>query len=171
MFEALMPTLVLDEHRYAPRSLGRNDEVHATIQRRYAVEVLGYPVWGISSSATPRGDGYGEYGVEILGTLGYDAGAVTPHATALALSVTPEAAIDNLRRLVAQYDIYGDYGFYDVVEPWSGVVGHTYLALDQAMLFIAVANHLEPNGITRRFASDPIVQRVLALIGAEKFFD
>ncbi len=171
MFEALMPTLVLDESRYAPRSLGRNGATHAAIQRRYALDVLGYPVWGVSSSAMPRRDGYGEYGIKILGVLGYEAGAVSPHATALALGVTPEAAIDGLRRLARLYDLYGDYGFYDAVEPTSGVVARRYLALDQAMLFVAVANHLEPNGVARRFASDPIVARALPLIGAEDFFD
>jgi hypothetical protein len=170
MFEALMPTLVLDESRYAPRSLGRNGATHVAIQQRYALDVLGYPVWGVSPSASPRG-GYGEYGIAVLGVLGYDAGAVSPHASALALRVAPEAAIDNLRRLAARYDVYGDFGFYDAVEPRSGVVAHQYLALDQAMLFIAVANHLGSSGVSQRFASDPIVQRVLPLLGAEDFFD
>jgi len=36
MFEALMPVLVLDEPRLARETLGRNDEAHAVIQRRYA---------------------------------------------------------------------------------------------------------------------------------------
>src|SRR5262249_39090106 len=80
MFEALMPTLVLDEVRWAPRSLGPNDVAHALVQRRYATEELGYPVWGMSPSSTPAGASYREYGVRILGSLGYDAGAVTPHA-------------------------------------------------------------------------------------------
>ena len=87
MFEALMPGLVLDERRYAPASLGRNDRMHAVIQRRYALEKLGYPVWGLSPSASPATGAYGEYGVKPLGTRGYTAGAVTPHAAALALSV------------------------------------------------------------------------------------
>ena len=65
MFEALMPTLVVDERRHAPESLGRNDVVHAALQRRHALEKLGYPVWGMSPSATPAGDGYGEFGVPI----------------------------------------------------------------------------------------------------------
>src|SRR5262249_48073138 len=45
MFEALMPLLVLDEGRVAPESLGPNAVAHATVQRRYALETLGYPVW------------------------------------------------------------------------------------------------------------------------------
>jgi len=171
MFEALMPALVLDEQKYAPRSLGANDRVHAVVQRRYALEDLGYPVWGISPSASPTGDGYGEYGVKVLGARGYRAGAVTPHASALALGVTPEPALSNLRALAERYDIYGEYGFYDAVDPLSGAVAHKYLALDQSMLFVALANYLGDHCISKHFASDPIVQKILPMIGEEDFFD
>ncbi len=171
MFEALMPTLVLDESRVAPASLGANALAHATVQRRYALETLGYPVWGMSPSSTPPGDGYREYGVRVLGARGYGAGVVTPHASALALAVTPTEAIANLRRLAERYDLYGDYGFYDAVDPTSGAVARRYLALDQAMTLVAVANHLRPHVITDRFASDPIAARAIAILGDERFFE
>jgi len=171
MFEALMPTLVLDEVRWAPRSLGANDRAHALVQRRYATEELGYPVWGMSPSRIPGAAGYGEFGVRLLGSLGYRAGAVTPHAAALALAVAPEAAIADLRALATRYQAYGEYGLYDAVDPRSGAVARTYLALDQAMILVAAANHLQPGCIQRYFASDPIAQRALPVIGAEDFFD
>ena len=170
MFEALMPTLVVDETRHAPASLGPNDVVHATLQRRHALDELGYPVWGMSPSATAVGDGYGEFGVPDLGVLGYPAGVVTPHASALALAVTPEAALDNLRELASRYAIYGEYGFYDAVEPTSGKVGYRYLTLDQAMLFVALANHLADGVIQRHFASDPIAANALPMLAEESFF-
>ncbi len=170
MFEGLMPTLVLDERAHAPASLGRNDVTHAVVQRRYALEQLGYPVWGVSPSASPHG-GYGEYGIEILGSRGYRAGAVTPHAAALALSADPDAAVANLRRLTELYPIYGEYGLYDSVDPASGEVGHAYLALDQSMILISIANHLQDHCIQRHFATDPIVQRVLPIIADEDFFN
>lgn len=171
MFEALMPALLLDEQQYAPHSLGANDEVHARVQQRFANEELAYPVWGLSPSAAPVGDAYGEYGVQILGVRGYAAGAVTPHATALALAVAPEAALANLRALAQRYPIYGEYGFYDAVDPLTGTVAYTYLALDQSMLFIALANYLNDHCIQKHFASDPIAQKVLPMVGAERFFD
>jgi hypothetical protein len=171
MFEALMPTLVLDEARFAPRSLGANDRVHAAVQERYAARELGYPVWGISPSKTPEGDGYREYGVRVLGARGYRAGAVTPHATALALAVHAEAAVAGLRQLAAGFPIYGDYGFYDAVDPLRREVAYSYLAIDQAMLFVAIANRLTGGAIQRHFASDPIVERVLPLLGAESWFE
>jgi hypothetical protein len=170
MFEALMPTLVIDESRHAPSGLGRNNLVHAVIQRRYATEVLDYPVWGISPSSSPDGRAYTAYGVEVLGSRGYPAGAVTPHASALALTLTPEPAVANLRELVRRYEIYGEYGLYDSVDPSSGRVAHTYLALDQGMLFVALANHLKERCIQRAFETDPIAQRALRMIGTEDFF-
>jgi hypothetical protein len=170
MFEALMPALVLDEQRYAPKSLGRNDEVHSAVQRRYATEHLRYPVWGLSPSVKPASDEYGEYGVKVLGSLGYGPGAVAPYAAALALTVMPEEAAANLRELARRYDVYGEYGFYDSVAPRSGEVAYQYLALDQAMILISVANTLKDHCIQKRFASDPIAERALSIIGDEDFF-
>ncbi len=171
MFEALMPTLVLDEMRWAPESLGANARAHVAVQRRFAAESLGWPVWGLSPSAAPGGDAYGEYGVRPLGALGYRAGAVTPHASALALAVAPADAVANLRQLVARYDVYGDFGLYDAVDPVTGTVSRTYLALDQAMTLVALANHLTGGRIPARFAADPLVARALPVLSTERFFD
>jgi hypothetical protein len=171
LFEALMPTLVVDEKRFAPDSLGVNNEIHATIHRRYALEDLSYPVWGMSPSSTVARESYAEYGVKYLGVKGYKCGVITPHASALALSTTPEAAISNLRKLASLYDIYGEYGFYDAVDPLTGKVVHKYLALDQGMLFVALANYLKDHSIQEHFASDPIAAKALTIIGEERFFD
>jgi hypothetical protein len=174
LFEALMPTLLVDERTLSPRSLGRNGYAHVEVQRRYALEELGFPVWGMSPSmapGAPRESSYREHGVPVLGAFGYPAQAVTPHASALALPFAPQAAIANLRRLAELYPIYGEYGFYDAVDPRSGEVVPAYLALDQSMLFIALANHLKDGVIQRRFAADPIAARALPLLAAEEFFD
>jgi hypothetical protein len=165
MFEALMPILVLDELRLAPQTLGRNDEVHAVIQRRYALEELGYPVWGLSPSATPGTGAYAEYGARPLGLRGYPSGVVAPYASALALAVTPQEAEANLRQLADSLHAYGEYGFYDAVDPRTGRVAYAYLALDQSMLFLALANHLGDGCVRKRFAQDPVVQRALPLLG------
>ena len=57
------------------------------------------------------------------------------------------------------------------VDPTTGQVAYKYLTLDQSMMFIALANHLADGALQKRFAADPIVQRVLPLLGAENFFD
>ena len=173
MFEALMPRLVLDEGALAPKSLGRNGEQHAKLQRLYATEALRLPVWGMSPSAVPSPNGYlyGEHGVNVLGSWGYQPGIVTPHASALALSVTPAEATQNLRTLAERYDLYGEFGFYDAVDPRSGAVAYDYVSLDQSMTFIALANLLRDGCIQRRFAADPIVQAALPVIADEDFFE
>lgn len=171
MFEALMPVLALDERSWAPRSLGRNDEVHAEVQRRHALETLGYPIWGMSPSAQPFAIDYGEFGVPILGTAGYRSGVVTPHASALALAVTPEAATANLRRIAEDYDAYGEFGLYDAIDPGTRAVAHAYLSLDQSMSFVALVNHLKNGSIQRRFAADPAVAPVLPMLKEEDFFE
>ncbi|HSQ01246.1 MAG TPA: glucoamylase family protein [Candidatus Dormibacteraeota bacterium] len=171
MFEALMPTIVLDEMAAAPKSLGRNGLAHAVIQERFARHALGLPVWGLSPSATPGGDSYGEYGVHPLGSLGYGPGPVTPHASALALATIPHAALRNLHTLATRYRLYGDFGFYDAVDAPTGQVAYKYLALDQSMLFLALVNHLTEHAVQRRFASDPIMERALPVIAAERFFE
>jgi hypothetical protein len=172
MFEALMPTLVVDEARYAPESLGRNDLVHASLQRLHALEELGYPVWGMSPSATAPGNGYGEFGVPYLGVLGYHEGMVAAYASALALAVTPGPAIENLRRLAERYPGgYGPWGFYDAVDPKAGQVALGYLSLDQGMLLVAIANHLGDHVVQRAFAADPIAARALPILADEHFFD
>ena len=171
MFEALMPTLVLDEPRLAPASLGANAAAHATVQRRWALETLGYPVWGLSPSMTPGSGEYREFGARPLGVLGYGGGAVTPHASALVLLLDLPAAAENLRQLAARYPVYGEFGFYDAVEPATGAVAKSYLALDQSMIFLAAANALTGGAVQRHFAADPVVARVLPLLAAERFFD
>lgn len=171
MFEALMPVLALDERTWAPRSLGRNDAVHAEVQRRTALETLGYPVWGMSPSAQPNAIDYGEFGVPILGTAGYRPGVVTPHASALALAVAPAEATANLRRIAERYDAYGEFGLYDAIDPETSAVAHAYLSLDQGMSFVALVNHLKDGTIQRRFAADPAIAPVLPMLAAEDFFD
>jgi hypothetical protein len=125
----------------------------------------------MSPSFSPAPPGYREYGVPVLGARGYEDAAVTPHAVALALSVAPAEATRNLRRLVERYEIYGDYGFFDSVDPRTGAVAPAYLVLDQAMLFVALANHLEAGVVQRRFASDPIAARALSILADEDFLD
>lgn len=167
-FEALMPTLILNEKELASKGLGLNDARHVQGQIRYALEELKYPVWGMSPSSVPEG-GYSEYGAKPFGSKGYKAGVVTPHASALALEFAPKEAIANLRKLIELYDIYGEYGFYDAVTVETGLVARKYLALDQAMILVAINNYLNDGAIRRRFHAEPAIQKAEELLTAEDF--
>ncbi|MBI5504127.1 MAG: hypothetical protein HY899_04975 [Deltaproteobacteria bacterium] len=170
MFEALMPRLVLDEAHWAPRSLGPNGEAHAVVQELYAREILDYPVWGMSPAIDPDSGRYGEFGVPVLGSHGYSPKIVAPYAAALALAVAPDDATANLMEIARRYDIYGEFGFYDAVNPVSGKVSYSYLALDQAMLFLSLANHLTGGYLQDLFEADPFVRPALPLLAEERFF-
>ncbi len=168
-FEALMPTLILKEKELAPEGLGKNNAAHVQGQIRYALEEMKYPVWGMSPSSVPEG-GYSEYGAHPFGSKGYKAGAVTPHASILAVEYEPEAVEKNIRKLVELYDVYGEYGFYDAVNPETGVVARKYLALDQGMILVALNNYLNKGAIRERFHADPEMKKGEDLLTAENLF-
>ena len=170
MFEALMPSLFINESELGQAGLGLNGKRHAEIQVSYALNELNYDIWGMSPCTVPSG-GYSEFGVSVLGQKGYKAGVITPHATFLALEQVPEAAIKNLRTMISNYDAYGEYGFYDAIDPISGDVSLSYLCLDQAMSFIALDNYLNDGIMRKRFHNDPMIKGAEHLITEERFFE
>jgi hypothetical protein len=137
---------------------------------RYATEELQMPVWGMSPSSVPEG-GYSEFGAKPFGSKGYKAGVVTPHASALALEFLPNEVVANLRKLIELYDIYGEYGFYDAVTVKTGLVARKYLALDQAMILVAINNYLNNGSIRKYFHADPQIRKAEAILTAEKLFE
>ncbi len=106
-----------------------------------------------------------------MGAKGYsDRGVIAPYASFLALATRPEAAIQNFRQMLSKYpDSYGEYGFYDSIDVVKGIVNHQYLALDQAMSFLAIVNYLENDSLRRRFQSDPIGKKGAAVLSEEQF--
>ncbi len=172
LFEFLMPTMVIQEQKFAPKSLGLNDTIVTELHRDYALKEKKYPVWGISPSATADGRRwmYGEYGIKKLGVKGYpDRGVITPHASFLALDALPKDAIKNIRKLLT-FDIYGEYGFYDSITFPSRRVNTQYLALDQGMVLIPIANYLKKGVIQDYFYKDPVGKKAKELLGQEDFF-
>ena len=144
----------------------------------------------MSPSSTPDDTGgYGGFGVEGLAFPYYGFGAdashpnqglsqchdcatedvVTPHASFLALDVTPQQAYPNIKALRAGYPgVYGADGFFDAVNPATGAVGHRYLVLDQSMIMAALDNALNNRAMQRHFASDPVSWAAQTYLGLEK---
>lgn len=99
----------------------------------------------------------------------YVSGVVTPHAAFLALEFVPQAMLANLAALRADFAIYdADYGFYDAVRVDTGAVTDSFLALDQGMIFMALANYLT-DGAFRHYFSDQIAPVVRPLLAQEQF--
>jgi hypothetical protein len=168
MFEGLMANLVVPETAWGTHSFGLDDVRWAEVQVRYATQILGYPVWGMSPSSTADDTGgYGAFGVlgSAFGTsspLAWCPGCATettvsPHASAIALPVLGSAAVENLEALRADYPgIYtSDGGFYDAVNPVTGTIGHRRLVLDQSMIMAALDDALDRGALQRYFAADP----------------
>lgn len=171
MFEYLMPTLFVDERSDAPLGLGENDKRIVAIHRDYALNHLGYQVWGMSPSATPDG-GYDVFGVSAIGSHkeGSREDIVTPHASILALSFAPRWIVENLEMLEKNFKIRGKYGFFDSVNPKTGEVAKKYLALDQGMILLSINNYLNTGSLSLTFKQVGEMKRVLEIIAAEHFF-
>ena len=171
MFEALMPTLVVDENAFAPKASAATTS--STPRSSAATRSRS---WAIRSGACRR--------------------ALPLRATATVSSASPTSACSatptawsrptplrwhwrsrrrpQFRTSASsrdRYAIYGAYGFYDAVDPKTGKVALRYLTLDQGMLFIAIANHLADHAVQRDFAADPIAAKVLPMLAEEHFFD
>ena len=189
MFEGLMANEVVPETSWGRRSFGLNDLRTAQVQIKYATEELHLPVWGLSPSSTADDTGkYGGFGIEglLFPYFGFGADTttpndglsqchgcatedvVTPHTSFLTLDVLPEEAFDNIRSLQSRYpDIYGEFGFFDAVNPTTGSVGHRYLVLDQSMIMAALDNALNDRAMQRHFARDPVSWAAQTYLSAE----
>jgi hypothetical protein len=199
MFEALMPTLFVPEAAWGPRSWAINHPRYVQAQIAHGLVEAQYGYWGFSPASNPADgyrefgvdalgmstDGYAsdlastlvDYGfagcgrneVSIPDAADYVSGVVTPHASFLALEFAPDAALDNLARLRADFDLYDEqYGFYDSVRVDTGGAARRFLALDQGMTLLAIANHLT-GGTPRSYFASQIEPAVRPLLAQETF--
>lgn len=168
LFEFLVPTLFIDEIKYAPESLGENDKRAVEVHIKFAQEKH-FPVWGFSPCSVPTGTRgeYEAYGVADIGCKGYENyNVVSPYSSALALYVNKKKAIKNLRKMVS-LGLYGPYGFYDSYDFESKVISPRYFAQDQAFVFLSVYNVLTGGKLRKIFHK--LFPKVAELISIEKF--
>ncbi len=173
LFEFLMPTLVLNEKGNAPDSFGANNYRAVQAHKDYALNKQKYPIWGLSPAATTNGRTwkYGEYGLKAVGVKGYpDQAVVTPHVSFLALNAAPQDAAANIRKMLT-FKMYGEYGFYDSIQVKTNKVNTQYLALDQGMSFLGLANYLEGDVLAKLFHQDEIGKKAFELWKKERFFE
>ena len=196
MFEALMVPLLVPEEEWGPRSWGVNHPLYVRGQIEHGLQEAEYGYWGFSPSNDPAG-GYREYGVDPMGLNpdgytsdqerttvdygfgecrppgetdpDYGRGVVTPHASFLALDHADRAAIANLLNLVRDFDAYGDFGFYDAIDVVTGDVSRYYLALDQGMIMVAIANELRNDRLQHYFVRGGIREAIRPLLAMEEF--
>ncbi|MFH1259131.1 MAG: glucoamylase family protein [Elusimicrobiota bacterium] len=159
LFTQFLPGIFIDEEGTL---MGKSAANEAYAQMLHMKKIK-YRVWGWSPSDSP-GDGY--RGINnIIDKI------VTPHACVLAVQYFPKEVIKNLKELeklgVRPLHLVGeeeyDFGFRDAMSMKSGWINKNYLVLDQAMLFLSLANFLDDKVINRYYQADPLVQRGLRL--------
>jgi hypothetical protein len=67
-------------------------------------------------------------------------------------------------------DLYGEYGFYDSVNVRTGKNSPRFLALDQGMTLVALANHLKNGSVRNRFMAHRLMKEQVGLLANESYF-
>ncbi|HMC54554.1 MAG TPA: glucoamylase family protein [Gemmatimonadaceae bacterium] len=166
MFEYLMPSLVM---RSFPQTL-LDQTYRSAVKRQMAFGVDHGVPWGTSESAYNLRDRHFTYQYRAFGVpelalerrIGQDL-VVAPYATALALAVAPQHAMENLATL-EQMGALGEFGFHDALDytrPEPGerfAIVRNYMAHHVGMSLLAIANAVRDNVWQRRFHADPVVR-------------
>jgi cyclic beta-1,2-glucan synthetase len=161
MFEYLMPTLWL---KHFPATLLENSVRGVVAAQRAFAEAHRIP-WGISEGAcTSKNDaGHYEYHAFGLPQIALKANlpkriVVTPYACALALTLCPVLALQNLRAMSGRGWL-GKFGFYESAEYQSTVgskegrfeIVHAWMAHHQAMILMSICNLLRDSILPELF--------------------
>ena len=92
---------------------------------------------------------------------------VSPYSTFLAVSIDPDAAIQNLRRMAGTGWV-GAYGFYESVDYTTGVyngeIVREWMAHHQGMSLLAIANCLCNDVVQEWFHANALVQSAELLL-------
>jgi cyclic beta-1,2-glucan synthetase len=174
MFEYLMPQLLMPS--YTNTLLEQTCKTAVLRQIAYARK-RSVP-WGISESCYNATDlsqvyQYRAFGVPGLGFkrgLGDDL-VIAPYASALALTVMPVAACQNMQTL-ATNGFLGQYGFYEAIDYTPSrvqrgknhAVVRSFMAHHQGMSLLGLAYVLHNKPMQRRFTASPLVQATELLL-------
>ena len=152
----------------------------------YGVDAIGMNPQGYKSNGTNETATYVDRGFEDCPgrepvpdppPSAYTGGVVTPHAAFLALRWAPDAVMENLANLEADFnndaepgrDMYDRWGFRDSVNVDSGEVSDFYLSLDQGIVMAAIGNALADDILRNAFATADVRDVLQPVIGIERF--
>ena len=174
MFEYLMPPLFLPGKRNT--FLGES-EFTAVLSQQADARKQRTP-WGVSESGFAETDAQGHYQYRAFGTpeLGIRRGlsddcVIAPYASMLALSVCPDATIENLRELQSM-GARGHYGFMEALDFTASRTGavqpfkivHSWMAHHQGMSLTAIVNALQTDCMPHRLLCEKTFQAVQLLL-------
>ena len=174
MFEYLMPLLFTRTFSNSLLDHACREAVQLQIQWGREKDVP----WGVSESAYSALDAHQIYQYRAFGvpSLALKPGleddlVVAPYATMLALTIDPEAAIENLRRLQS-LELDGPMGFYESIDftreshpnQGPGVAIYAYMGHHQAMSLLALDDALHRDAMRHRFHKDVRVRAIESLL-------
>jgi cyclic beta-1,2-glucan synthetase len=174
MFEYLMPSLLLRESEETLL----HQSCRAIVKRQIQYSRQKGCPWGISESGYYRFDANMNYQYRGFGIpgMGFKRGlaedlVISPHASLLAISLSPQAVMGNIQRLI-EFQMLGQYGFYEAIDYTSSRLppkqGHaivqSYMSHHQGMILLALVNYLQDDIMVQRFHADPRVQSVNLLL-------
>lgn len=142
IFEALMPSLIIDEGQTSIPIF--QELIHRQIETGSH-----HGHWGFSPCDDAQGN-YREFGIDAYKQNGLN--VVTPHALILALRYAPAESLTVLNQIVNGSNAWTDYGFYDSVDVIEKKSSGTWLYLNQAMIFLALANLTQDDCIRKVFS-------------------
>ena len=168
MFEYLMPTLWL---KHFPDTLLENGARGAVDAQRAFVASHRIP-WGISEGACSMKNDSGHYEYHAFGVPQIAMKSnltkrivITPYACALALTIRPRLALQNLRAMNDRGWL-GKFGFYESAEYKSDAgskegrftIVHTWMAHHQGMILMSICNLLTDSIFPQLFHRDVRVE-------------
>jgi hypothetical protein len=162
LFMQYLPAIFLDEKALP---MGNSARTMAAAQIAMARADGTYPVWGISASESPDGKGY-------LGWGALKKNVITPHASMLAIEDFPQETLANLRVLdkngmrpaIVQQGKKFSWGFTDAYDVRTQRCSAHYLALDQGMAFLSLANFMFKGIVRRNFIQTKLGNQTQALL-------
>ncbi|WP_299556327.1 glucoamylase family protein [Seonamhaeicola sp.] len=120
-------------------------KTHALINRAYCIDNpknytgYGQNFWGLTSSDSHinGGKGYGNHAPNA------DTGVITPTAAISSIIYTPDYSMDAIRFFYYKLGnrLWGEYGFFDAINPTENWVADGYLAIDQGPIIIMIENY------------------------------
>jgi cellobiose phosphorylase len=174
MFEYLMPLLVMPTYD----STLLDQTYRSVVRRQMSYGKRRGVAWGISECGYNTVDLHMNYQYRAFGVpgLGLKRGladdlVIAPYATVMALMVAPEAACNNLERLIAE-GMSGAYGLYEAVDYTASrvprgetrVIVRQFMAHHQGMSLLSLAYLLRERPMQRRFDADPVLRAAHLLL-------
>ncbi|MFH0985786.1 MAG: glucoamylase family protein [Candidatus Omnitrophota bacterium] len=144
LYETLFADEILGGYRIAPKAFLTNAQNMIRIHQDKGRRVSESGLWGFSNGEVPGQDRYEMTGVSEIAYNRFPGEFVTPFSSFLALRYSPEAVIENFKRMetLNPKAFSPQYGFTDSIDPKTGIINRQILSLDKGMELLSIGNFM-----------------------------